>query len=326
MTDTEISQAPDPADELADVFSIHHLVWLSRNGLVNDYPYALGPFPATLDFADTGRFDSRLKEDLQRWGVLTSDGQLNPDAEFLFNAILGSSEWMLWGTILLHSLKTNARAEFDPKKADDFGLKHAVRDVPRVTFTIAVTEQEIVTAMNAPPALIFGRAPRTGKVCEQVGEILKDMLDPEHNWSPWEGSQLTISAGNADAMAKNPETSKMVSEDAEQEDVEAQSEAIEAALTELDVPLHVSKEFADLMSVPTTASVQAVLDYASDRGRITTSLGIGVAFLDGKGVVVSYPVGKTARTRSLYYVPGDTKGFVDAVEALVDLARVEAGG
>lgn len=324
MTDTTDSISADPADDLADVFSIHHFVWLSRNGLVTDYPYVLGPFPATLDLANTGRFDARLKEDLQRWNVLSPEGVLNPDAEFLFNAILGSAEWMLWGTVLLHSLKTNARAEFDPKNADDFGLKHAVRDIPRVTFAIAVTEREIVTALNAPPALIFGRAPRTGDVYRQVGEIFKDMLDPEHNWSPWDGSQLTISASNADVMAKDPKTSKMVNDETDPEAVDAQTEAIEDALTELNVPSHVSKEFADLMSVPTIASAQAVLDYMGPQGTRTTSLGVGVSFLDGKGVVVSYPVGKTHRTRSLYYVPGDVKGFSDAVEALVDLARVEA--
>lgn len=312
----------DPADTLADVFSIHHLVWLARNGLVNDYPYALGPFPGTLDFGDTGKFDMRIREDLERWGIIDG-GALHPDAEFLFNSILGSSEWMLWGTVLLHSLKTNATAEFNFDE-DIFGLRHAVRDIPRVTFAIAVTEREIITAVNAPPALIFDRFPRTRDVHVQVGEILHDMLDPEHNWQPWDGNQLTLTASAAKAMATNPAASKIVNGDEEDDHIAAQTDATESALLELEVPSYESKAFSKLMSAPTSASVQASIDYNSDRGMITASYCLGVTFFDGKGIVVSYPVGKSEKTRLLYYVPGDEKGFADGVKAMLDLAKLES--
>lgn len=334
----------DPADTLADMFSIHHLVWLYRYNYISDAPYDLGPFPATLDINDTGRFDVRIQKDLVKWGILVPAGKLvsdedprtedeqkerprtgaytlHPDAKLLFEALIGDNEWALLGTVLLYSLKTNAREQFDPDKVDEFGLIHAVRDVPRVKFVIAVTPREIMTALNAPPQLILNRVPRVGNIYKQVGEMFKLMLDPNKDWKPWPGPKASVPWSTVKVLSDNPDTSKM----GEDEDARAtQAAEVKSVLSDIGVSSNTSKVLENLVTLPTTAAVRVALSYTSPKGKITPDVGLGVTFFDDEekgGVVVSYPVGRTSQTRSIRYVPGDGQGFIEAVESIVTLTE-----
>lgn len=427
---------------LPDVFSIHHLVWLNRVGLVLDLPFELGPFPLTLDFNNTGKFDARLESDLVRWGILTDtldqrtvtldsgkivvfpevnpasiarvilrtengevtslyaaaieagvslaprgsalgeqinpfdievgdlivgsgvegiyigDGsvlvtnrsvksldtiacvrddhgvfrlaaasavekhaggrRLNPEAEFLFNAITGHCAWSLFGVALLYTLKTNAREEFAAHTVGDFGLRHAVRDIPRVPFIIAVTDTEIISAVNAPPALILNRVPRSGDVYKQVGAVLHDLLDPENNWEPWKGKTVTLPFSTMKEMTGNPELSALTDdEDAR----EAQAKAVKDHLMEADFSSTTSRALAELTSYPLSSSVAVNLNYTTHGGRVTPNVSMGVNFFDGAGVVVSYPVGSNPETRLIYYTPGDAAAFREGVAQLVGVVE-----
>lgn len=318
---SETSLSPDPADTLADVFSIHHLVWLWRNDHISDAPYELGPWPASMDFANTGKFDARLKADLLKWGIISESTGLHPDAKKLFEALVGNNEWSLWGTILLYALKTNATETFDPEGNDEWGLKYAVRDVPRVKFVIAVTEREIITALNAPPQLVLNRVPRVGPVHKQVGETFQLMLDPTRGWKPWKGPKASLPWRTVNDLSKNPETSTMTDDD---EGRAAQSAVVKNIMSEIGVSPNTSKVMESLVKLPSSAAVRAAISMTSPRGRISPDVGLGVTFYDDEdegGVVVSYPVGKHEATRSIRYVPGDTQGFIDGVAAMVELAE-----
>lgn len=311
-------QMPDPAETLPHVFSIHHLVWLYRVGLVTDLPYELGPFPYTLDFLGSGKVDARIENDLVDWGILENGRNLNPEAKFLFDALTGHANWTLWGLVLLYSLKTNAREEFDPQKVDEFGLSHAVRDVPRVPFMIAVTETEIITALNAPPRLILHRIPRAGNVYAQVGESLRLMLDPEQNWEPWQGKRVALPMRTVKQVTADPELSALSDDE---DSRKAQAAAVKEKLLTEDFSATTSKVIAELTEYPVSSSVTVSLNYPSSKGLITPNASIGINYFDGAGVVVSYPVGSDEDTQLVYYVPGDKEGFREAVNSLVDVAE-----
>lgn len=310
----------DPTSALSGVFSIHHLVWLWRYGYLQDAPYTLGPWPMSVDMAQSGKFDNRIKEDLVSWGILSESTGLHPEAKTLFDALVGNNQWELWGTILLHSLKTNAVEVFDPEGNDEWGLRYAVRNVPRVKFVIAVTDREIITALNAPPQLVLNRVPRRGKVDKQVGEMFRLMLDPNSDWIPWRGPRASLPWSMVNDLSKNPETSAM-SEDSEQRST--QSMAARDFMTKCGVSPTTSKVIGKLVKLPSSAAVRATISMSSPHGRVSPDVGIGVTFYDDEddgGVVVSYPVGKHEATRSIRYVPGDDQGFIEGVSSLIELS------
>lgn len=312
----------DPADTLPDVFSIHHFVWLCRNGYLPDMPYSLGPFPLTLDFKGTGKFDARIQRDLTKWGVI-SDDKLDPVAESMFTAITGACSWSVSGIVFLYTLKTNAREEFIAKHGQDdvYGIRHAVRDVPRVPFIAAVTEEEIVTAIVSPPAMIFNRIPRKGDEFKQVGNIIRMMLDPEENWDPWPGPRISVPYSTVRALAEDPETGQTV------EDADAratQVDKVKKALRGMDTGSSTVNALGDLVNHPLTAGATLIMDMQTTKGTATSSVGIGVSFFDGAGEVVSYPVGKHANGRVIYYAPADDAGFADALKSLAEITEYEA--
>ncbi len=312
----------DAVTRVPDLFSIHHLVWLHRNNFIPNLPYELGPFPITLDFAATGKFDAKLRAQLIEWGVLSGDGNsILPEAESLLTALTGNAEWTLWGTILLYSLRTTAVKDFDPEGADEWGLKHAVRDVPRVPFLIAVRSREVITALSTPDALIINRLPRAGDVHRVAAKALRGMLDPQQNWEPWGGPTISVPHTTVKALAEDPSVSKLDGEDGTPEAVSSRVEGTKTALASYDLPRATSDALLELQSHPTTANVQVSINYTSVHGQVSPKLAMGVTFFDGAGIVVSYPVGKTDETRSIRYVPGDENGFVNGIKSLVEIAE-----
>lgn len=310
----------DAAIGVPQMFTIHHLIWLHRYGYLPNLPYELGPFPITLDFASSGQFDKRLREQLTEWGVIdVASNKLVPEAESLFSALTGFSDWALWGTILLYSLRTNARETFDPGGADDWGLKYAVRDVPRVPFMIAVRNREIISALSTPEALIINRIDRVGEANLQVSRILHEMLDPSGLWEPWTGPTISVPHTTVKALASDESVSSLDGDD-DADSREERAASTKNALRDSDLPPATAKTLVELQRHPTTASVQVAINYNASHGQVTPDLAMGVTFFDGAGVVVSYPVGKTDETRSIRYVPGDEKGFTDGVASLLGAA------
>lgn len=311
----------DPAELLPDTFTIHHMLWLHRYGYINDAPYELGPFPATLDTMGTGKFDTKIREQLINWGIIT-DSELHPEARFLFETLLGRYEWALWGTVVLVSMKTNAREEFDPQGMDEWGLKHAVRDEPRVPMMIALTAREIVTAINGGlQGMVLNRIPRVGNPYKQVGTILKGMLDPEGNWEPWAGPRVSLAQRVAQQLSEDESTGRR------QDDDDARNEqktAVKRVLREMDFSSGTVDRLTELAGYPVSASLSANINFPSPNGMVSPTVALGVSFLDGAGIVVSYPVGRTEETRTLYYVPGDDAGFEAGVEAMVQAAEYVA--
>jgi len=300
-------------------FSQHHLGWLYRNGFIPDLPLELGPFPLVPDQVAAEALEEHLRKQLIEWGVV-SEGLLNPEAKFLFESLLGIGvTWTVWGTVLLHSLKTNDRAEFDPEGIDEWGLKHAVRDVPRVHFMICVTPKEIITVLNAPPNLIMNRVPIKGpNLALQVGVILKSMLDPQQRWTPWPGPSLSAPMSVITKLVEIPEASRL---DLDAEDATKRPDVVKRALRELEMSNKTSEALAELSSYPTTAVAQVSINFPTPSGWVTPPVSMGVSFLDGAGVMVSYPAGKTEQTRTLYYVPGNDEGFENGIRSLTEAAR-----
>lgn len=318
---TSPNSTVDAAIGVPSMFSIHHLVWLHRFGYLTNLPYELGPFPITLDFAATGQFDKRLREQLTEWGVIdVATNKLTPEAEDLLSALTGFADWALWGTILLHSLRTNARENFDPGGADDWGLKHAVRDVPRVPFMIAVRNREIITAISTPDALIITRNDRVGDVHLQVGRLLHEMLDPTGLWEPWGGPTISVPHLTIKSLAADPSVSSLDGDD-DPDTRTSRSLSTKNVLTGSDLPPATTKALVELQTHPTTAIVQVSINYNAGHGQVTPELATGVTFFDGAGIVVSYAVGRTDETRSIRYVPGDEQGFTAGVKALVEAAQ-----
>lgn len=316
-------------------FNMRHWAWLARNGHIEAPPMDLAPFPFAV-MTDTE--ENQLHEDLKRWGYL-QEGVLTDDARYLLDAIAHTNVLTIRGLVLLYSKKTNAVKEFDTKD-DEFDLIKAVRDIPRVPFTITVTDSEIITAINTLPALMVTRHQRRGDIATQVGPILKTILDPKDEWEPWQSTPVTIPFGVAQDIVNDKELSEIIFDedkvfnDGEDSDDTAtivrdthsdarrkkQAKGTQQLLSRAEVPAYTAEKLGNLVGQRTIQTVILAITYSTVQGVVEPDASTGIMYFEEAGTVVSYAKGRSPETRSIRYVPGDDQGFIEGVRALINLA------
>lgn len=338
-------------------FNARHLLWLNEHRYVGALPMELGPFPFPPP-VNTKSYNDALRDELRDWGLLAARTEatagwiegdttevFHPEAHKLLMDLAGNFEcWKLGGSTLLHCLKTNDREEFEEEFAevDLWGLRHAVRDIPRVPFVIAVTGTEILTAVSRPDELVIGRREMTHPPAVEAGRALLDMLDPKRNWTPWKGPQIMLPMSVSTELASSAETGAVVAlpdpaadddddaADAAAQEREArvaeQKTAIRTALmTGVGAGFNESTKLAELATKPLSSMTEAVITYPSANGmRLLEGLSIGVSFIEGEGVMVSYPIGTTEHTRTVVYAPGTEENVVEAVKNMLELVVDDA--
>ena len=314
-------------------FNIRHWAWLARNGHIESPPMELGPFPFAVM---TDKEEIQLHEDLKQWGILV-ENTLTDEAKDLLNAIAHVNEWTIRGLALLYAKKTNAVREFDTS-SDEFGLVKAVRDVPRVPFSVTVTKSEVITAFSTLESLLVTRRRRRTDVVSQVGVILRTILDPEGNWSPWKSTPVSLPYGTVKDILKDKELSALILDDVkdtkhkedpdETETVDVtvtdqrtkQAKGIQKVLRGSEAPAYTATQLSELAKYPVSTMVQMGISYSTAQGVVEPDASTGIMYLEGAGVVVSYARGRSEETRVIRYVPGDDKGFIEGVQSLVTLA------
>ena len=312
-------------------FNIRHWAWLARNGHTECPPMELGPFPFVVM---TDAEENQLRTDLVDWGILVN-GQLSEESKNLLDDIAHNGEFTLRGIVLLYSKRTDAVRRFN-RADDDFDLIHAVRDVPRVPFSITVTSREIITAFSTLDALIVTRRAKGEDPAAQIGPMLHAILDPEGNWKPWESTPITLPYTVVKSIADDEELSALILDDDDDftdEDVtdvppvdagarrKNQVKGVEKVLRSDETPRYTMEKITSLAGKQMSAMAQMAITYQTPQGVVEPDASTGVMFFEDAGVVVSYAKGRTPESRSIRYVPGDDNGFTEGVRALITLAE-----
>lgn len=314
-----------PAAHASPWFTVSHWHWLAAKGHVRQIPVELG-----LTFPHLFLSEGQIANDLTAWEALDGRGEITEEAAAMFAAVSGAAELTLYGTVLLYAYRREP-VEL-PAELKEFGLEAAVRNVPRVTFSIGVTEREVVTVLVNNGTVIFDRRRRRGDAAAEAAQGLRKLLDPADDWKPYPlPTTITLPGEAVDALATSENTAGVIDsepgEDATDDEKTADIErrervrkGVRRVLVTAKVPADASAAIADIATATTDALAQVtVRTNTVDVPRGEPSA-LAIAFLRGKGVVASYPAG-TGRFRRVTYVPGTVSGIATGIAALRRVAE-----
>jgi hypothetical protein len=259
-----------------DMFDQRHLIALYRRGAINELPLELGPMPVF----DLG---ASVDQDLQRWNIIDSAGALSPAAEELF-AGLTSWEWAVWGIVLLYNERKNIVYDL-PEELVDYGVRYAIRDVPRVTFLVGYRESTFTTATMSGGRLAIAsdraRSVEPDRLNASAGAIINAICDPADAWQPYPMDQFSIPAATADALKRD--------RDGNVDDVVG---ATRDGLHEAGMVRTTVNALSELLKQDNVAICQILLTRRTPQGKKTAqNSAAGIMFFTGEhtGAVVSYP-------------------------------------
>ncbi|KXO92974.1 Uncharacterised protein (plasmid) [Tsukamurella tyrosinosolvens] len=309
-----------PVTSTSPYFTLSHWHWLAAKGLIQQLPADFGPTLPRLDLSE-----GQIVHDLTQMEALDRSGALTSEAKAMFDALSGLADVTVSGIVLLRYLRRTG-VEI-PSVIKEFNLEKAVRHIPRVTFRIGVTANEVVCALLNNSTFSITRSYRVAGAAEDAASALLDLLDPDRQWQPYPlKAPVVLPAATIRSLAADPETGTVIDtdpgEDAtedEREDDAARRKAIRtavtAAATAVDVPSTAAAALADIGSATVHASAEiTVATSAVDVSRAEPAA-LAMAFLTGKGLVLSYPRGEGA-TKQIVYAGGTEKRIEEAIETL----------
>ncbi|BBY53939.1 hypothetical protein H7J07_04720 [Mycobacterium koreense] len=321
-------------------FTVSHWHWLAAKGFVRQIPSQLGPV-----FPHLFVSEAQVIYDLKHWGVFgtvdsdedgdgstddEADNTITDEAADMFAAVTGDAEITLYGIVLLHGQRRAPVAI--PRELDQFGMREAVRDVPRVNFAIGVGKREVVTATVNNNIVVFTRRLRRTTATADAAEALRTLLDPNGDWPPFPlPSPITVTADVAGQLAHDPDTAGIIDaepgEDADTETRVADEKrraAARQAAKRIVKSANLPTRAADALSEIATATTRAMAVITVRTCDVDVSRGpkssLSMAFLTDRGVVASYPTGE-GQWRRITYVSGTTEGVEKGIVALRDAYR-----
>ncbi|KMV19715.1 hypothetical protein ACT17_06475 [Mycolicibacterium conceptionense] len=314
-----------PVTETSPYFTVSHWHWMSAMGMIRQIPAELGPtFPHLLTS------EAQIVHDLKAWSALDEKGDLTAEAAEMFGAITGHANLTVFGTVLLYGQRRDP-VEL-PAELKQYGLEAAVRNVPRVTFVIGVTDKEVVCALLNNLTVVITRRPRRADTNEDAAAAVRDLVDPTDLWPAYPlKAPIILPGAVVDQLASNPDSSKVIDtepgEDASDEERAADTalrekarKTTEAALRASKTPTWVREAMSEIASATTDATAiitVRVSDVDVSRGEPAA---MPLAFLRGKGIVASYPSG-SGSVRSITYVPGTVAGITNGIRSLSNAYR-----
>lgn len=310
-----------PVTATSDWFTTSHWHWLAAHKMVPPMPSDLGPTFPYLFLSE-----SQIVHDLTEWSALDRSGQVTSEAADMFAAVTGSADLTLYGTVLLYA---HRREPIEiPGELKEFGLEAAVRNVPRVTFALGVTNREVVTALVNNSTVVFNRRyRRTADAVPDAAAALRELLDPTEDWAPYPmKGPVTLPADTAEELATSEETAGVIDdepgEDATDEQRAADAErrknidkAVRATLKRARIPTGAAEDIAGIATATTDALAQVTLRTREVDVPRGGPAALAIAFLRGRGVVASYPSGSGAN-RHIIYVSGNRTGIETGIEGL----------
>jgi hypothetical protein len=309
-----------PVTETSPWFTVSHWHWLAANDLVRQIPADLGPTLPHLFVSE-----SQIIHDLTEWSALDSSGQITDEAAQMFAAVTGDAELTLYGTVLLYAHRREP-VEL-PSELKEFGLEAAVRNVPRVTFSIGVTGQEVVTTLVNNATVVFTRRHRRTEPVPDAASALRDLLDPTGDWQPHPMTgPVTLPIDAVDQLATGADTAGVIDEEPGEDATDEQRAAdadrrkkvdksVRAVMRKARIPTGAAEDVASIATATTDALAQVTLRTRSVDVPRGEPAAVAIAFLRDRGVVVSYPNG-SGPNRHITYVSGNQSGIATGIEAL----------
>jgi hypothetical protein len=259
-------------------------------------------------------------------------GEITDEAKAMFGAVSGDADLTLYGTVLLYAHRREPVKL--PAELEELGLAAAVRNVPRVTFAIGLTDREVVTALVNNSTVVFNRRHRRGEIVADAAETLRGLLDPGGDWAPYPMSgPVTLPGEVVERLATGEDTAGLIDDEPGEDAPDAEKAAdaerrervgkgVRSVLRSSRIPSGAAEDVAGIATATTDALAQVTLhDRSVDVSRGEPAA-LALAFLRGRGVVASYPSG-SGPTRTITYVSGNTTGIRTGIAAL---RRVVIGG
>jgi protein-disulfide isomerase-like protein with CxxC motif len=314
-----------PVTGTSEWSTVSHWHWLAATGHVRQIPKMLGP---TLPYLFLS--EAQIVHDLTEWSVLDGDGNITDEAAAMFAAVSGSANLTLFGTVLLHSQRHPTPQL--PKQLVALNLQHAVRAIPRVTFSIGITDREVVSALMNNHRVYFQRRLRRATETRDAAVAVRELLDPGDDWPAFTmRTPVTVTSKVMAQLAADPSTSAVLdtepAADAPDEvrvaDTEKRQE-VRKEVKRIAKSANVSSESADLLADIAASTTHTLAEICLRTSDVDVSRGdrasLALTFLQGRGAVVNYPTGN-GEWRRITYVPGDVSGIEKGVEALRSIYR-----
>lgn len=309
-----------PVTGTSPYFTVSHWHWLAATGLVRPMPSELGPtFPHLLTS------EAQIVHDLKAWSALDDTDRLTAEAATMFGAVTGHAALTVFGTVLLYAQRRSPASV--PPLLKEFGLEAAVRDVPRVTFVVGLTDREVVTALVNNTSVVFTRRLRRSGIHADAASAVLDLLNPEGHWRAHPlPAPIVLPADVVDQLAQNPDASALIDTAADPDDDDA-TKAQDAALRDRSrkatrrvlsaakTPAGSSAIIAEMAACTTHALAQiTVATNQVDVARGEPGA-LALVFLREAGMVASYPSG-AGKFRRITYRSGTASGIEAGIKAL----------
>ena len=309
-----------PVTETSPWFTISHWHWLAANDLVRQMPADLG-----MTFPHLFLSESQITHDLTAWSALDSSGKITDEAAQMFAAVSGDADLTLYGTVLLYAHRRDP-IEI-PSELKEFGLEAAVRNVPRVTFAIGVTSQEVVTALVNNDTVVFTRRHRRGEPIPDAAAALRDLLDPTSDWQPHPMTgPVTLHINTVEQLATGKSTAGVIDDEPDEDATDEQRDAdttrrktvekgVRSTLREARTTAGAAADITSIATATTDALAQVTMRTTEVDVPRGDPGALAIAFLRNRGVVVSYPDG-SGPNRHITYVSGNQSGIEAGIRAL----------
>lgn len=309
-------------------FTTGHWHWLSAKGYVRPMPAELG-----IHFPHLFLSEAQIVHDLKEWAALDRHGALTAEADAMFGAVTGSATLTLYGTVLLYAHRRREPVTL-PAELQEFGVAAAVRDVPRVTFAVGLTDDEVVTALVNNDTVVFNRRWRRSGLDDDAAVALRELLDPVHDWAPYPlDAPVTLAGEVVEELATGETTAGIIDsepgDEASEEERAADRErrekvggGVRSVLRGAHLPKPATEAIAAIATATTDAMAQVTVKTAEVDVPRGEPAALALAFLRGRGVVASYPSWSGTRL-FITYVTGNEPGIATGISAL---RRVASGG
>lgn len=314
-----------PVTETSTYFTLSHWHWLAAMNLVRAIPADLGPTYPHLFISE-----AQIIHDLKAWSALDEHGKLTTEAEAMFGAVTGHAELTLYGTVLLYAQRRDPVKL--PEMLKEFGLEAAVRDVPRVTFAIGITDREVVTALVNNTTVVFTRRLRRDEDTADAAAAVLELLDPDNQWPPYPLATPIVLPGElVDQLATGKDTGLLIDtepgEDATEEEQDKDAakrdkvrNSVRSVLGAAKTPAAAAEAIAEIASSTTHALAQITVRTSEVDVSRTDPGALAVVFLRDRGAVASYPSG-TGQFRRITYVAANAPGITTGISVLRDSYR-----
>lgn len=308
-------------------FTVSHWHWLAAKQYVRKMPSMLG-----LNLPYLFVSEAQIMHDLREWGVLMADGEITDEARSMFDAVSGSAEMTVFGTVLLYSMRHEMPQL--PKQLVDLNAQCAVRDIPRVTFAIGITGREVVSVLLNNHTAYFDRRLRRSTPTRDAAVAVRKLLDPGDDWPAFPiRTPVTVTSAVAEQLATDPDTKALLDTepgpDAPDEVRVADAEkrkAIGKGVKRIAKAANISSSSAEVLADIATATTHSMAQITLRTSDVDVARGdpaaVALYFMQGRGAFVGYPTGN-GQWRRITYVSGDVGGIEKGIEALRNTYRGE---